>query len=243
MTKRQKKWPGELGKPIRQLPVEFMTHGGRITDETIDAYNADVKRNITRAIDYIRVQKLPELAKYYQVGKQNYAGLACAIAKEFIKNFDGKIESLKKTYPAESNKEIALILAARFVKGFQYKPPYLKIPSASHVCDVDTKEEILIAVGPIIGQLAQGRPSEWDDEKLLCLARLVEETKRSKKLSEDIRALEFIKLQKSYRHYAIQSLAARLQEGKALEKEKKAIERKVLLLKELFKQTLKKQTV
>ena len=69
----------------------MMTHGGRITEETADAYNADASAAIDKALDKVRRSKIPLLAKYYGVGPQNYAGLAKAIATEFIRNFDGVV--------------------------------------------------------------------------------------------------------------------------------------------------------
>ena len=54
MTKPVKKWPGELGKYIRRLPIDMMTHGGRITEETANAYNADASATIDKALDKVR---------------------------------------------------------------------------------------------------------------------------------------------------------------------------------------------
>lgn len=95
MTKPVKKWPGELGKPIRRLPIDMMTHGGRITEENADAYNADAEAKIDKALEKVRRSKIPLLAQYYGVGSQNYAGLAKAIAKEFIRNFDGDLKPIQ----------------------------------------------------------------------------------------------------------------------------------------------------
>jgi hypothetical protein len=214
MTKPKKQWPGELGKPITELPARFLTHGGLITDETIDAYNAHARANIARALFHQRSNKIPLLAEYYGVGAQNYKGIAVALAGEFIKDFCGNIDDLKKAYSAPDNKSLAIALATKFVPGFAYRRPHIMPQSLSEYTDPDTNKVIVVGLGGMVTKKAFGRPKQWDEDHLRQLSNDVQEIKKQMKIKTDREALEILKRKPRWRGKSLETLESRLQDAK-----------------------------
>lgn len=230
MTKPRPKWPGDLGKPIRQLPVQFLTHGGRITKETVAEYNRQVIENIERAKRFERLRKLPLLAAHYGVGAQNYAGIAKCLAGQFIRNFDGDVGSLRNKYKATDYKSLALMLAVKFCKGFEYIPPFIKAEVETPLTDETGKLIGVVAVGGIRSKLVEGRPEQWCDQQLEELMDAV--TAAKKPGMSDVTVLTQLKRRRNaiWKNYDIKTLQNRLYEARAA---KKIIERNVKKLADI----------
>lgn len=174
MTKPRKRWPDELDKPIRRLPVEYLTHGGRIDETSITEYKESAIQSVSNVLYAERVRRLPLLADYYSVGRQNYKDLVRALAIEFIPKFDGSIDVLKQEFGVTSNKSLAILLAAEYVRGFKYEPTIINPENTVVASNVITREELAIISGAISSKLANGRRLIWTKNKLIGLLEAVE---------------------------------------------------------------------
>jgi hypothetical protein len=223
VTKPRNRWLGELDKPITTLPVAELTHGGAVKPETADEFNAKAQATIDAALNKIRLNKLPLLADHYNVGKQAYAALAKALATEFVRNFDGDVHGLRKTYVVDDNKSLALALAAKYVPGFQYKPAKIAAESAALFTDVDTKEERLLATGAMRA-VHTGRPTIWDSEMLLALLAAVEKARRPGETVRDV--LRSVRRKEPWRAFDLETLESRYHDAKNEQKRQQAIAQK-----------------
>lgn len=198
MTQRRKRWPGTLDKPIIVLPADKLTYGGAITSENTDDFNKKARVAIDATLKNERLRKLPLLAAYYGVGPQAYAALIKAIAHEFVRGFDGDIDVLRKTYVVDDNKSLALVLAEKYVPGFQYKPAKFAAESTALFTDVETKEVRRFGSGAMRPQKT-GRKTIWDTDMLLALLTAV---KKARHPGEDIATADFSRMRNRLAEYA-----------------------------------------
>ncbi len=223
MTKPRKRWPGDLDKPITTLPVAELTHGGAITTENADNFNQNAEQTIAAAVERERLRKLPLLAAHYGVGAQAYGALIKAIAQDFVRNFDGDVDGLRKTYVVDDNKSLALALAAKYVPGFQYKPAKFAAESVALFSDIQSREEQMLLSGPIRSQHA-GRPTIWDSEMLLALLAAVKKARRSGETVRD--ALQSVRRKEPWRAFDLETLESRYHDAKNEQKRQQVIAQK-----------------
>ena len=218
MTKRRKRWPNDLDKPIRHLPIEYLTHGGRINEATVDEYNKRALQNIADAKRKERLKKLSLLADHYNVGRQNYKGIAEALASEFIPKFDGNLDRLKQEFGGTSNQSLAILLAAKCVRGFQYEPLIIQPENSVSACDISTRQEFKIVSGAMRGKLADGRPEIWTKDKLLSLLDAVEKIHSKDNNLTDRGTLQILmrRSRSEFASFGLDTLENRLQDAKKL---------------------------
>jgi hypothetical protein len=212
VTKPRKRWPGELDKPIRDLPAAALTHGGAITSANADNYNRRATEAIDAAVHAERLRKLPLIASHYGVGAQNYAGIAKALAQEFVRGFKDDIDDLRISYEADDNKALAVTLCVKFVPGFAYKPTVLSPERAAPFSDVDTEDERSLVSGAVRIKLAEGRPQVWTADKLEEL--LAAATKAKRRGLTDREALAVLHRRAPWSAFDLETLESRLQDGK-----------------------------
>jgi hypothetical protein len=216
MTKARKRWTGDLDKPIRKLPTSLLTHGGAITSENAEDFNQQAAAAIDDAIHKLRLKKLGLLADHYNVGAQNYLGIVRALIDEFMPRFQGGIVDLRKTYNAKDNKSLALALAVKYVRGFEYQPVILDPDVAVRVSDVETREAQVIIHGAIRSKLAEGRPEKWTPEQYQALLDSVTKIKGSG--LSDLEALRRLRRRPPWNQYTLPTLENRLQDAKKAKK-------------------------
>jgi hypothetical protein len=234
VTKPGAKWSGELGREIRLLPASSLMHGGRVTSNKVADYNMRAIESIDRAIHNERLKKLPLLADHYAVGKKNYAGIAMKLAAEFERHFKGDIEDLRKIYDAPINKILAIKMAVKYCKGFDYKRPELKTEAGvigHDGCD--------LAVGGILPMLAKGRPEKWSRDRLEALANAVAAKKVAGLTDREI--LVRLRLKTPWKDYNLENLESRLQEAKSSKNPKNLNRDKVREANDLLDKIRKKQ--
>jgi hypothetical protein len=214
MTKPRLKWPGELGTVICRLPASSLMHGGRVTSDKVSDYNLRAIESIDSAIHNERLKKLILLADYYGVGKQNYAGIAKALAAQFEPRFKGNIYDLRKIYGVSVNKTLAIKMGVKYCKGFGYKRPEFKTEAG-----VIGRDGADLAIGGIRPMLARGRVEEWDADQYSDLLNDLEKYKKPE-LSET-KTIQTLRRHNSRWHkYTVANLKSRLQDAKRLKKSK-----------------------
>ncbi len=234
MTKPRAKWPGELGTVICRLPASSLMHGGRVTCDKLSDYNLRAIESIDSAIHNERLKKLILLADHYAVGKQNYAGIAMKLAAEFERRFKGDIEDLRKIYDAPTNKMLAIKMAVKYCKGFDYKRPELKTEAGvigHDGCD--------LAVGGILPMLAKGRTEKWSRDRLEALANAVAAKKVAGLTDREI--LVRLRLKTPWKDHSLENLESRLQEAKSSKNAKNLNQEKVKEVNDLLVKIIKKQ--
>jgi hypothetical protein len=213
VPKPRKRWPGELDKPIRVLPAPLLTNGGRITSVNADDFNRRANEALDAAVHAERWRKRPLIAAHYGVGAQNYAGIAKALAQEFVRGFDGDLNGLRESYAAADNKALAVTLSVKYCSGFAYKPTVLAPERATPV-----NESLRVASGAVHTKLAEGRPQIWSADRLHELLDAVEKAKKSGK--DDRQALNHLRRRPPWREYGLEHLESRLQDAKRAKKQK-----------------------
>jgi hypothetical protein len=218
MTKPRKRWPDELDKPVRHLPVQYLTHGGRVNETTIMNYSESAIQSIANGLHAEWLRKLPLLADYYKVGHQNYKGLAKSLAAEFIPKSVCDLDMLKQEFGAINNQSLVILLAAKYVRGFQYEPLIINPENTVVASQVTTREELVIISGAIRNKLANGRRLIWTKNKLIGLLEAVEKLQSKCDRLTDREAL--LRLKRSngsgLDSFELDTLENRLQDAKNL---------------------------